>query len=92
MKANGVTHILTFNTADFTRYTSEGIVAVDPASVCKHSACYYRVIKRYNCMIESNINSTSVFDLSPPEELQLVEDLRDDLPATPEAVTVYQWQ
>ena len=28
-----VTHILTFNTADFTRYTSEGIVAVDPATV-----------------------------------------------------------
>ena len=28
-----VTHILTFNTADFTRYTSEGIVAVDPMAV-----------------------------------------------------------
>ena len=28
-----VTHILTFNTADFTRYTPEGIVAVDPMTV-----------------------------------------------------------
>jgi len=33
MKVNEVTHILTFNTADFKRYTSEGIVAIDPATV-----------------------------------------------------------
>jgi hypothetical protein len=33
MKANGVTHILTFNTTDFTRYAVEGIVAVDPLTV-----------------------------------------------------------
>lgn len=33
MKLNGITHILTFNTKDFIRYTSEGIVAVDPANV-----------------------------------------------------------
>jgi len=33
MKAHGVTHILTFNTTDFTRYIPEGIVAVDPSSV-----------------------------------------------------------
>ena len=33
MKANGVTHILTFNADDFTRYASEGIVAADPATV-----------------------------------------------------------
>jgi predicted nucleic acid-binding protein len=33
MKVNGVTHILTFNTADFTRYATEGIVAVDPTTV-----------------------------------------------------------
>lgn len=26
-----VTHILTFNTVDFTRYAPEGIVSVDPA-------------------------------------------------------------
>ena len=35
---------------------------------------------------------TSVFDLSPSEKLQLVEDLWDDLAANPEAVPVYDWQ
>ncbi len=35
---------------------------------------------------------TSVFDLSPPEKLQLVEDLWDDLAASPEAVPVHDWQ
>ncbi len=30
---HGVTHILTFNTQDFTRYTPEGIIAIDPATV-----------------------------------------------------------
>jgi hypothetical protein len=29
----GVNHILTLNTADFTRYASEGIVAVDPHTI-----------------------------------------------------------
>jgi putative addiction module component (TIGR02574 family) len=38
------------------------------------------------------MNSTSVFDLSPTEKLQLVEDLWDDLAATPEAVPVHEWQ
>ncbi|RAM52654.1 MAG: PIN domain nuclease [Hapalosiphonaceae cyanobacterium JJU2] len=33
MKANSVTHILTFNTSDFTRYAVEGIVVVDPVTV-----------------------------------------------------------
>jgi len=33
MKVGNVTHILTFNTADFWRYAPEGIVAVDPISV-----------------------------------------------------------
>ena len=36
--------------------------------------------------------TTSVFDLSPPEKLQLVEDLWDDLAATPGAVPVHDWQ
>lgn len=36
--------------------------------------------------------NTSVFDLSPSEKLQLVEDLWDDLAATPEAVPVHDWQ
>lgn len=35
---------------------------------------------------------TSIFDLSPSEKLQLVEDLWDDLAATPEAVPVHAWQ
>ena len=33
MILHGVTHILTFNTADFVRYTTIGIVAVDPVTV-----------------------------------------------------------
>jgi len=35
---------------------------------------------------------TSVFDLSPAEKLQLVEDLWDDLAATPGAVPMHDWQ
>ena len=34
----------------------------------------------------------SVFELSPAEKLQLVEDLWDDLAATPEEVPVHDWQ
>jgi len=34
----------------------------------------------------------SVFDLSPSEKLQLVEDLWDDLAGTSEAIPVYDWQ
>jgi putative addiction module component (TIGR02574 family) len=34
----------------------------------------------------------SVFDLSPAEKLQLVEDLWDDLAASPESVPVHDWQ
>ena len=39
-----------------------------------------------------NPNVTSVFDLSPSEKLQLVEDLWDDLAATPDAIPVHEWQ
>ena len=39
-----------------------------------------------------NPEISSVFDLSPSEKLQLVEDLWDDLAATPEDVPVYDWQ
>ncbi len=35
---------------------------------------------------------TSIFDLSPAEKLQLVEDLWDDLASAPEAVPVHDWQ
>ena len=34
----------------------------------------------------------SVFELSPAEKLQLVEDLWDDLAATPEDVPIHDWQ
>jgi putative addiction module component (TIGR02574 family) len=37
-------------------------------------------------------SSLSVFDLSPSEKLKLVEDLWDDLAATPESVPVHDWQ
>jgi putative addiction module component (TIGR02574 family) len=38
------------------------------------------------------MNSPSIFDLSPSEKLQLVEDLWDDLAAVPETVPVHDWQ
>jgi putative addiction module component (TIGR02574 family) len=34
----------------------------------------------------------SVFDLSPAEKLQLVEDLWDDLAVHPEVVPLHDWQ
>ena len=37
-------------------------------------------------------NAGSVFDLSPAEKLQLVEDLWDDLAATPSDVPIHDWQ
>ncbi len=39
-----------------------------------------------------NTKVSSIFDLSPSEKLQLVEDLWDDLAAAPEAVPVHDWQ
>jgi putative addiction module component (TIGR02574 family) len=46
----------------------------------------------YYRSIAVNQTTTSVFDLSPSEKLQLVEDLWDDLAATPEAIPVRDWQ
>jgi len=43
-------------------------------------------------MTETNMNFTSVFDLSPTEKLQLVEDIWDDLATAPEDVPVHDWQ
>lgn len=37
-------------------------------------------------------DKTSVFDLTPAEKLQLVEDLWDDLASSPEAVPLHDWQ
>jgi putative addiction module component (TIGR02574 family) len=34
----------------------------------------------------------SIFDLSPSEKLQLVEDLWDDLASSPENVPIHEWQ
>jgi putative addiction module component (TIGR02574 family) len=39
-----------------------------------------------------NPSASTIFDLSPAEKLQLVEDLWDDLAATPKAVPVHDWQ
>lgn len=39
-----------------------------------------------------SLDSTSVFDLSPAEKLQLVEDLWDDLAANPVDIPVPAWQ
>ena len=39
-----------------------------------------------------NFNNISIFDLSPPEKLQLVEDLWDDLAAMPTDAPVHEWQ
>lgn len=39
-----------------------------------------------------NPGTPTIFDLSPAEKLQLVEDLWDDLAATPESVPVHDWQ
>ncbi len=39
-----------------------------------------------------NASAVSVFDLSPSEKLQLVEDLWDDLAATPTDVPFPDWQ
>ena len=35
--------------------------------------------------------NTSIFDLTPSEKLQLVEDLWDDLASTPEVVPIHDW-
>ncbi len=40
----------------------------------------------------STKHDVSIFDLSPSEKLQIVEDLWDDLASTPEAVPVHDWQ
>jgi putative addiction module component (TIGR02574 family) len=38
------------------------------------------------------MSTDSIFDLSPAEKLQLVEDLWDDLAATPSDIPVHDWQ
>jgi putative addiction module component (TIGR02574 family) len=36
--------------------------------------------------------TSTIFDLSSSEKLQLVEDLWDDLASTPEAIPLHEWQ
>ena len=36
--------------------------------------------------------TASIFDLSPSEKLQLVEDLWDDLASSPEDIPIQKWQ
>ena len=38
------------------------------------------------------MTTDSIFDLSPAEKLQLVEDLWDDLAAAPADVPIHDWQ
>jgi putative addiction module component (TIGR02574 family) len=38
------------------------------------------------------MSTDSIFDLSPAEKLQLVEDLWDDLAAAPADVPIHDWQ
>jgi putative addiction module component (TIGR02574 family) len=38
------------------------------------------------------MDTHSLFDLTPPEKLQLVEDLWDDLAAIPADIPVHDWQ
>ena len=42
--------------------------------------------------VETRMDSASIFDLSPSEKLQLVEDLWDDFAAAQETVPVHDWQ
>jgi putative addiction module component (TIGR02574 family) len=39
-----------------------------------------------------NPPASSIFDLSPAEKLQLVEDLWDDIASAPETVPLHDWQ
>jgi putative addiction module component (TIGR02574 family) len=43
-------------------------------------------------MSDPVLQNISVFELSPPEKLQLVQDLWDDLAATPDDVPIHPWQ
>jgi putative addiction module component (TIGR02574 family) len=53
---------------------------------------------RNDCVVSSEEKppmppiATSVFDLSPAEKRQLVEDMWDDLAAAPDEVPIHDWQ
>jgi putative addiction module component (TIGR02574 family) len=52
----------------------------------------FRILRELTKGIRMNSTTPSIFDLSPSEKLQLVQDLWDELAATPDAVPVYDWQ
>jgi putative addiction module component (TIGR02574 family) len=56
------------------------------------SAQNYSTLSRRADLEEHPMNPHSLFDLTPPEKLQLVEDLWDDLAAVPSDVPVHDWQ
>jgi putative addiction module component (TIGR02574 family) len=43
-------------------------------------------------IIKMSDKPASVFDLSPAEKLQLIEDLWDDLSSNPDDVPIHDWQ
>src|SRR5262245_43563491 len=61
--------------------TSVGTIREDTGLFCLAIAGVFQV----------NSAMTSIFDLSPSEKLQLVEDLWDELAVTPETVPVHDW-
>ena len=67
----------------------ESGVLVSGMRVCGQTTLVLR-----ESITEGRMNRTepSIFDLSPAEKLQLVEDLWDDIAGTPEAVPVHDWQ
>ncbi|MCW5979941.1 MAG: addiction module protein [Bryobacteraceae bacterium] len=58
----------------------------------RFSAKRAATFERIELEIRMDPTGPSIFDLSPAEKLQLVEDLWDDLAGTPEAVPVHDWQ
>ncbi len=42
--------------------------------------------------MDNHASGSSLLDLSPSEKLQLVEDLWDELAASPDEVPVHDWQ
>jgi putative addiction module component (TIGR02574 family) len=50
------------------------------------------VLRKLTWVVNMSESGASIFDLSPSEKLQLVEDLWDDIAGTPDAVPVHDWQ
>jgi putative addiction module component (TIGR02574 family) len=73
----------------------EGGVIGSPPGAASHLMVYSLMLHRVWLVPgkkATEMNAESLFDLSPPEKLQLVEDLWDDLASTPSEVPVHDWQ